>query len=233
MTFFLCVPDSFLISLKIVSLQSTRKTLATILRTQIVISAHTFHSCYDFSFVPDSFLFSLLKDVVSWLSSIAPVIIRHRPMRDHGLSAPAHPSQLVCDEDLIIWRVWRVTRVVMWSVTGGVWRCHVSFSSEGVMAALSEIRGYGHEDCAITYTIWWHHWHCHCDAVTCDSEHHVWPGVVTRWSLGSKIWQQTVIGALINDLENRKLSPVVIGGVGDVCSALVKFLGTSQKPNSK
>ena len=101
------------------------------------------YSCYDFSFVPDSFLFSLLKDVVSWLSSIAPVITRHRPMRDHGLSAPAHPSQLVCDEDLIIWRVWRVTRVVMWSVTGGVWRCHVSLSSEGVMAALSEIHGYG------------------------------------------------------------------------------------------
>ena len=130
-------------------LQNTRRILETFLRTQIVISAKTFHSCYDFLF-HSCFLF-LWK--VSWLEhhtcghQTSPnVIIRSR---DHGLPAPAHPSQLVCDEDLIIWRVWRVTRVVMWGVTGAVWRCQVSLSSEDVMWTLSEIHG-GHEDCAVT-----------------------------------------------------------------------------------
>ena len=63
------------------------------------------------------------------------------------------------------------------------------------------------EDCAITLmpslasSLWrcdnvWH--------VYCDSDRHVWPGVVTRWSLGSQIplMTTTVIRALINDLEN-------------------------------
>ena len=103
-------------------------------------SAQTFHSRYDFLFVPNSFLFqSLLRrkyldSRVSWClrSSIAPVF-RHRPLviirsRDHGVIRPLHPSVTTClwwGSDHLGPGAWHVTRVVMWGVTGAVWRCHV------------------------------------------------------------------------------------------------------------
>ena len=176
-------------------------------------SAQTFHSRYDFLFVPNSFLFqSLLRrkfldSLVSWCGLQHRTCVQTSPPGHYPISWPwSYPPPPPIRHNLSVMRIWssgacawHVTRVVMWGVTGAVWRCHVRTirdtwrtwhqrlcnNSADLMPSLAS--SLWHTDMSlVTLTLLcgldWSHGHC-C---------HKYP------------WQKTV-GPLINDLDYTEL----------------------------